>query len=302
MELKTNGPALVRKPNWQELINQPDEGYVLIMGPQGEGKTFSALSTSEAFDEKRLSMTPEELTKVPPIDLGDVLHLQWDSGALDGIANFGMMPQTVAMQTLIAMLGEHGPKEFPRVLGDVLEAARKPGMRVLVDDTLSSLDDILTTYWTHHKPQTSGDKDNTQAMWTELAANHSDYRTTVNSFVKRHKLRRIPLAHTGFRPLKGIGLEAANKMRAEAEGRERDLIVPALTGKSGAVYVTHASFVLVLDQVQTVGSQKRERKLLCGSAAPNYLTKNRHVTITGESMTWHLGKVLKQIKDHRART
>lgn len=114
----------------------------VIYGPPGGGKTFSNVSLS-AHCPADFTHLPVKVKRDVEVSLDDMLWLGWDSGALDG---FNEQRLKVPLLNL-AQAGDDVLNACKDAHSTASKRIAEGKTKIVVVDTLSSLDDMLTVYW-----------------------------------------------------------------------------------------------------------------------------------------------------------
>lgn len=114
----------------------------LVYGPPGAGKTFSALTFSAQCPADFAAKGKPVLKRSPPVEMGDMLWLSFDSGATEGMKQQGLKVRELELSqegaTLLSAMKDAGAAAAKSV---------NEGVTTVVVDTITGLDEMLTTYW-----------------------------------------------------------------------------------------------------------------------------------------------------------
>ena len=257
---------------------------ITIHGPPGHGKTRCAAMASKGWGTKE---------KV----LDDQLWIMFDHHGLAGLVAEGYTIPYVIDVPLLIKEGKNGrPLNALQALAIVYTTmyaaiAAYPGIRIVIGDTISALDDMLVKYWDENCPETKGGKRNTMEMWTCLRNSHTqffDVLTSVDKYI-------IFLAHP-----KTVDEEHANaiqlaKIQSVSTPGKANLI-PQITGQSLGLYTKHTSLEMSLLAIPGAGLSKTSTRKLFSHANAGYRGKNRFQGIIPDEMDADLGKVIELIE------
>lgn len=275
----------------------PKPGYYFLFGPPGAGKTFSAARGSLLFPKERLTWPKEKFAGAETIQLEDTLHLAFDLGAGSGLEAMGIQIPTLDMR---AVCDKYTSVEAWKAVPDLLRKARAryPNVQQIIVDTVSALDDLMLAWWYENMPTSAGNKDDTQKMWTGLAACHTHWRDyTTKAAMAEFRARPTILCHA-IPKFKGAGDRAkVAEKQMDAQNVEDGDLIPRITGKSGDAYIKDADFVYWCDFVTEPGTGKR--KYLYYGEKKGVSTKNRFAHLTGTSWDADMDLTLRMIGRRR---
>lgn len=276
------------------VLEQP---RIIQFGPPGCGKTVGAATYSDYF--------PQEIFKGEKpkehVYLKDTMFVLFDKGGLDSLA-----PWRVSAPILPWRNGEKQiAKDHSGVSGgavlqaieqigkDVAEAVEKLGIKIVVFDTFSTLDAVISAYC---QQKFSDEKDN-RRVWGQVLGIH---------------LRLVEL----MRPVNATVIYNCHaKDNAEANDKEKDkqeatrraaginlngtIIVPEITGRSFRIYNGACSLVLPL----TANRRKEGGKWItdrCYHPAgyQGLQSKNRFQSLLGETEPVNGKALLEKIRQN----
>lgn len=268
-------------------------GYYFIFGPPGAGKTFAAARISTMFPKERLAWPMAKFAGAPPVQLEDVLHLAFDLGAGSGLESMGITVPTLDMR---AVCDKYTSVEAWKAIPDLFRKAkiRYPNVQYVITDTVSALDDLMLAWWYANMPVSEAKKEDTQKLWTGLAACHTHWRDYITkAAMGEFKARPTILCHA-IPKFKGAGDRAkVAEKQMEAQNVEDGDLIPRITGKSGDAYIKDADFVYWCDFVTDPGTGKRAYKLF--GEKKGVSTKNRFAHLTGPSWEADMDLTLRMI-------
>jgi hypothetical protein len=289
--------ASAQAGNQDDDLFTPKPGYYFIFGPPGAGKTFSALRGSLLFPKERLAWPTAKFADAPRVQLEDTLHLAFDLGAGSGLEAMGIDVPTLDMR---AVCDKYSSVDAWKAMPDLFRKAkaRYPNITQLVTDTVSALDDLMLAWWYENMPNSDKGKEDTQKMWTGLAACHTHWRDYITkAAMSEFRARPTILCHA-IPKFKGAGDRAkVAEKQMEAQNVEDGDLIPRITGKSGDAYIKDADFVYWCDFVTEPGTNKR--KYLYYGEKKGVATKNRFAHLTGTSWDADMDRTLRMIGRRR---
>lgn len=277
----------------------PQPGYIFVMGPPGAGKTIAGARVSQHFPHERLKLRGAALHGLPKVVLEDTLHLAWDLGAGSGLSTFGVEIPTLNMR---AVCEKYGPVFAWKEVADLFAKAkaRFPEVKEILIDTVSALDDVMAAWWHEHMPKSDKGADNTQQMWTGLAASHTHWREKMTvAAMEGFKARPIVLSHA-VPKFQGQGDRAVvAKAKMEAENVVEGDMIPAITGKSAGAWVKHADMVLWCDFEESLtgplAGKPEGRSYYFYGHKQGVACKNRFAAVTGDRWEADMGLTFETI-------
>jgi len=211
----------------------------LVYGPPGHGKTFSCVTASERCPADFTHLLGKDGRNRAPTALDDMLWIAFDSGAIDG---FNQQKLSVPMMDL-----SHVGENLMTGLNDVIDAIKKlvaaGGLRTIVIDTISALDEIALVYW-RNKGFEKWD------LYGNLRITHMRFAMALKAI--RANILFLAHAKAAMEP------DDKNKVgqnKIAAAGLPP--IYPAITGDSLNHYRRDASFILPLIRAREGGVDGR---------------------------------------------
>lgn len=192
-----------------------------MYGPPGAGKTFSCLTLSD-FCPNDFGSKP--VLNRPPVTLGDMLWLSFDSGATEGFKQ----QQITVPELRLAQEGDRllaVIKEAPEL---ALKAITAGHCKTVVVDTITAFDEQLVNYW-RNKGLEKWD------LFGAVKASHYKFAMAIKAL----KANVVFIAHA-----KALmdAADATQTAKIQAAGYAK--IVPDITGGALNHYRRDSSFIL----------------------------------------------------------
>lgn len=224
-----------------------------IVGPPGVGKTVCAASASVHFPHGKYPRRKRSTDPMPElVTLSDVLHIGFDDGACEPLTADMIDLPSVDFQEYLAdsaSAGTHGPnpeKALALLMRDVRKyVAETPECKIVIADTLTSLDRTLVTYYGN---VWSGHARELQKQYGDVLRVHRKFHTDLKAL----GVRIVYCVHS-----KAAFIEdGANKQKQEQQAKavsadvNMPTIVPAISGQSSTMYIGDCALELFMRRKQ----------------------------------------------------
>jgi hypothetical protein len=277
-------------------FSKPDYGYIVLFGPPEGGKSVSAARVSRYFPTERLKMNGAQLKGLPTVVLEDYLHATIDKGAGTGLRAMGLDVPTLNIR---AMAAKYGWLMVPDYFNEEVRKYKEkyPNLKYLGEDTISTLDDELKTWWYNNLPKSAGGKEDTQQMWQGLTNTHARYRSKLLDACDANGLEPPFFLSHAMSKSKGQGDRAKMaQLKMEAQNIEEGDMVPRMTGQNAAPYVDNSDFVIWVDyetpMTGPTAGLASARTYHYYSEKPGVYIKNRYRMLFGSKWEADLGATL----------
>lgn len=211
------------------------------------GKTFCAATISEYYPSE------EDFGK-KWVSLDDVIWVSYDDDATIGLrANKINIPYELDFNRINSLVGNAASAmmELKRLLKELLRA--HPEIKYLVSDTDSGLDVIAESY-ANSLNLAGWDK------YREMRGIHFKNTTMAKDLRGEFGISTIRLCHS-----KKESEETKNDVKLAARGSADNVIIPALTGNSGPLYMRDVSGHFAVKKLKTPTGWKRSLVTLTSS-------------------------------------
>ena len=288
--------AASAKGTYNNLASKESKGYILIVGPQGVGKTIGMLRASKYFPHERLKMTRAQLFDQPLIFLPDICHVAIDPGAQTSAMSIRVKSDAKNIWPIVDTF-QKGFVDVVKNFEEILEDFITPEHTMLALDTATTMDDELVTFCkTNAKESKSGFID-TSAMWTQLQAYHNQARVAANKVAVRHNLDLVIITHAKV-DSPGIQDKEVASAKREAYGRDKAISIDmSLTGKAGEHYKNAADLILAAKKEYEGSGANKEEVRKFYTEHDDWNLKSRMALAIGHEFDMNLGEVLTKWKN-----
>lgn len=251
-------------------------------GPIGSGKTTFACSVSEGYPDDFPSqiIAPDA---EPIYNCTDVGFLSFDAGSVVGFKRRGIRVKNfdcVEFMTKPDVYKAHFkyPPSPLQTAQHGLNRLLSEGVKWLVVDTVSALDQALISYWF----KSMSDEKDPRKVWGMIGNNHAAFSEEVMKL----PTGLILLFHSkAVEEAKDDNADAKQETLSTAN---RGQICPQVSGQSKAMYLKN------LNILGAVVSKKKVREIITGGSR-RYETKNRFEGVIEDREFPHFRKMLRKV-------
>lgn len=197
------------------------------------GKTVTALGSTGELDT-------EDFPPKKPVRIEKVLHISWDSGALQGLVPLGISVDEFPARRV---LFEKNIFEAMKQAKEAMLWAIKAGKEVIIHDTITSLNNELKS------ALVEGQHD-TRRAWNSVLCTHNNYFRFCDSLPVHH----IFLFHSTYRPEETEEQQLRKEASRMPGGGELQLDI---NGQAGGCYRGHSSIIFGMTATRVVSGAKK---------------------------------------------